>query len=474
MIDLAYSIVLLLNMTGLFRILALPFGSTGLISAGMLVLNFGYLVYRYPVVKRLIRQASILEWSAVILFWPVLALFMLTLGGDAGSSAMRAFLVHFYLLTLMLGAATYVAVRGWRKFRRLAVVAAGVTVIGSTLNALNPALFYRIGAQVADSFGKVDVATAGASQLTDLRRAAGFFIEPNLTALSCNVLMVALLAPYERTSLRAKLVIMGVMLMLVAGSGSRGGMLVNVLLSGYFLWNAREQLRESTRLTRGVAIAAAVSLAILIGLGWVVGLSVAGDRLESRGLDGLASRLQFWTDLGEGGERDLFEDESLKARLEAQALYVEFISERPFLGHGPDGTRLMYDLGRTDKMSHNLFFEKAFRYGLPYLALMLWVFFQTYRRGQRWRSRLPDNASVTTALVLLLGSAGMIAGGVIDARAVIVVVGAILGYQYRLRRRLTAAQPGPATATAAPSALVSVALGYPAGDPPERPAGARR
>ena len=34
----------------------------------------------------------------------------------------------------------------------------------------------------------------------------------------------------------------------------------------------------------------------------------------------------------------------------------------------------------------------------------------------------------------------MIAGGVLDARAVVVVLGAILGYQYLLRRRLAAAQ----------------------------------
>ena len=67
----------------------------------------------------------------------------------------------------------------------IAVAAAGVTVIGTTvLNTLNPALFYRIGASGRRQLRQGRrFATAGASQLTDLRRAAGFFIEPNLTAL---------------------------------------------------------------------------------------------------------------------------------------------------------------------------------------------------------------------------------------------------------------------------------------------------
>lgn len=438
MIDTLYSLVLLLNMTGLFRVLALPVGSSSAISAALLMLNLVYLVYRFPVAKRLLRQASILEWGALIVVWPMTALLLLTLGGDAGSSALRAFFVHTYLLSLLLGSAVFVSVRGWQRFRLLAFAAVGVTAAGMAFNWVNPFFFNRLGASVADSAGKVDFATASLAQVGDFRRAAGFYIEPNLTALSCNVLMFALLASYRQTAVRTKLLVMGVMLLMVGASGSRGGLLVNLVIGGLILWQAREQLRASARVTRGMAVLG-VGVLIVLASGALIGaLSVAGDKLERRGVDGLANRLRFWSDFGEGGEGDILEDSSVKARLEAQRRYLVFIGERPLIGHGPDGTRRLVNQGRTEHMSHNLYFEKAFRYGLPYLGLVLLVFFRTYQRGHRWRRVMPENASSVTILVALLACAGMVAGGVLESRAVVAVVGAVLGQQCLLRRQLAA------------------------------------
>ncbi len=438
MLDTAYALILLLNMTGLFRVLAVPFGSASVISAGLLLLNLGYLVYRYPVARRLLRQTSILEWGTLILLWPVVALFLLRLGGDVGASAVRAFFVQFYLLSLLLGAAVYVSARGWESFRKLVFAAVGITIVGMALNVLNPFLFHRIGASVADSVGKVDFTTAGVSQVSAFRRAAGFYIEPNLTALSCNIMMFALLANYRRTSLRAKMVIMLTMLLMTAASGSRGGLLVNLILGVMVLWFAREQLRTSIRVTRSVAIFGSLFLIVFSGALLVGVLSVAGDNLERRGVEGLADRLRFWSDFGGGGDSDILEDKSLNARLEAQRQYLVFIGERPILGHGPDGTRRLLEQGRIEKMSHNLYFEKAFRYGLPYLLLVFLIFFRTFQRGQRWRKSLPNNATSISILVGLLAAAGMVAGGVLESRAVVVVVGAVLGQQYLLRRQVIA------------------------------------
>jgi O-antigen ligase len=409
-------------------------GSSAVVSAGLMAVNIFYLVYRFPVVKRLLRQASILEWAVVIVLWPVTVLFLLVLSGDVGSSAPRAFFVQINLLTLLLGSAVFVSLKGWPNFRRLVFAAAGITLFGMILNWLNPAFFFRLGT-VASSMGKVSFESAGTDQISQMRRAAGFFIEANLTALSCNILMLALLARYTHISLKGKVAIIGFMLMLTAASGSRGGMLVNLIVSGLVLWDSRDQLRTEIKVTKPVAIVGGIGLVLLVALGAFGALTIGGKSLEQSGLEMLANRMRFWEGFGEGGEGDLLEDKSLQARLEAQGQYIGFISERPFLGYGPEGTRRLASVGQVEKMSHNLFFEKAFRYGVPYLLLILFVFFRTFQRGRRWRGSMPDNASVTLILVALLMAAGMVAGGVLESRAVVVVIGAILGQQYALRQR---------------------------------------
>lgn len=194
-----------------------------------------------------------------------------------------------------------------------------------------------------------------------------------------------------------------------------------------------------------MAIIGGFALVVLVAFTALGALTLGGRSLQQSGLETLASRMRFWEGFGEGGEGDLMQDKSIKARLEAQGQYLGFISERPFLGYGPEGMRRLASLGLVEKMSHNLYFEKAFRYGVPYLLLILFVYFRTFQRGRRWKAQMPENASVTMILIALLAAAGMVAGGVLESRAVVVVLGAVMGQQYALRRQFLtrARQPRP-------------------------------
>ncbi|MBK8006876.1 MAG: hypothetical protein IPK12_24190 [Gemmatimonadetes bacterium] len=71
--DRLFSLVLLLNLTGLFSFAApLLRVKVAVVSALMLALNLAYLGYRAPRAWAMVRRPPVVAWLVVVLAWPLL------------------------------------------------------------------------------------------------------------------------------------------------------------------------------------------------------------------------------------------------------------------------------------------------------------------------------------------------------------------------------------------------------------------
>lgn len=421
MINRLFELSLLLNLTSIsvyLQTLGLP---SAPLSIFFVIINLLYLGHHWPTTSRLLAKRSIVEWVIYLAVWPAVSVILLVIA-NAELELVPFVKASLTLTSLVLASALYVSLRGWERFRKLAMIALVIVALGFVLQWIIPSLFQRYTA-------------SGGGEPELLGRAHGFFGGPNAAAQGIVMLTVVVLAALRETSNQAKILPVATMLILVVATGSRSGMVMSAAMAGLIGWQMRGSLRVGRRKLLpelGVGALAVAAVAMMVAAFAV--LPWLGGRLQGGKYQVLGQRIVFWTEVGSTG--DVLEEKSLATRLEAQVRYIGEIAKEPILGYGVS----FYGRGLGTKTSHSLFLSQAFKHGVLYslfLIYLLWRLFWT-------KSAVPQAAPlarVASNAVLVIVISGLAMAGVLMVRPITVAVGAILGAKVFPMRALRDPKP---------------------------------
>jgi len=425
-IDRIFGFVLLFNLAGLSSIVALLSSGAraGEVGALLLACNLAYLAHRWPSARRLLGEKLILAWLFVFAWPAVNTLLLMILGEIAMSPADYAKNAATALLraTLLLSAAVYVQVAGWNSVRKIGHAAIAVTVFGFVLALLYPGLFAS-ATDMVDAEGSTG-------------RAFGFFLQPNRAAPSVVVILVLILTDLRRHDLRASLGKILLVVGLAVATGSRGGILLALVVATVWLWSLRRELGGINWGLKGLRAAMRwVALAAVAGVLVLAALGALGSFLTSRNMTTVGDRLTSLVQLA--SFESVTSDKSVAARLKAQRTYLGLIAEKPLLGHGPNAVWDYLASSDLERYSHNTFLENAFENGIPHVVVICCALFMSFRQRHRRQVESLLHSNAISQLLALIAFESMIAGGVLQIRGLIVVLGTLLAFQLSPQRVLS-------------------------------------
>jgi hypothetical protein len=432
MADLVLRLVLLLSMTSVFRFAAPLLGAgIGLVSALSLFVLAAYVLVRLRAIRELFRSRLFLAWTVLLLIWPISTLAYSPAPAGRGGGLQ----VLYWLLFATAGVLVYR--RGWNALRRVAGWSLLVSLVGLLASLMSPELFASTALLAGESPGHEG-------------RAFGFFLQPNRAATSILVLGIVWNAAIGGHSLgrgvvRSLLVLLGVTL-----TGSRGGIVVAVVICGMMI--ADSGLGNARMMGRRVSLAVRLSLvmflsAVVFGSFWY-SLSTASSSLADSGLQ---RRVEFL--LSAPSAEAFLDDASVSARLVYQAQYLDRIRRRPLEGFGLGAANYFGESGELLNSSHNLFIETSFDFGVLYGLALLITMGLTWRAARGvWPRRWTAPHS---QLIAFLFASGLISNTVLIERAVLPAVGGFvaIGIFARVRSRMPESVAGSQRSVPVPSGV---------------------
>jgi hypothetical protein len=408
--DIAFAIVLLLNLTGLFRFIAPQVGvDIGTVSIALLIVQVGYLALNHPVTIDLLRKPFVWLWLTLVVLWPFVT------GLYAPEFHVRDYGLQAYYATLLLASAVFVARVRWQNMRMLIGASIAVTLVGLLLSLLAPGYFADVNAMLRGN---------EVEYIQD--RAFGFFMQPNRAAYGVILLFTLWFSDWRAKDWRRQLVTFLVMLAGVGLTTSRAGIAIGVGLIAVILWS-RESIGGSRRSFSERQLSfykAMITYVTIILLGF--GAAVWGDSLLSNTASGgLNDKLFFWTNVD--SVADVEEDGSMQSRLRAQENYLQLVKRRPLRGYGLGSISSYRDLGVLTKSSHNLFVERAFEFGALYILLLGIALYKTYAHEQKIRFVKRVGLDIPLILGLFVLVTGMTTNALLDIRYFYCIVGFVIG-----------------------------------------------
>ncbi|MFW6286412.1 MAG: O-antigen ligase family protein, partial [Candidatus Sumerlaeota bacterium] len=431
MLDRLFFISLLLNATGLFRFIAPQLGvSIGMVSIAFLLFHIVYIFCRAETLSRVFRRSGLIIWTVVLLLWPLATIVY------APSIEIRQAGLQFYYYSLFLGTIVFVHRNGLRSVYRLLWLSVIITVFGMALSKLAPGYFYDVAA----------LANARVPGKATMGRPTGFYMQPNSLAISLVMMFVGWFGLWPQKSVAKEVIVLIGFLGLQVLTGSRAGILVAVGIIGLYLMH-----NWAVRLTRGrlVFTLGLLLLALAIGVaGMRLYVRVAAANAEFRKSGDLIDRMEKIVYFELSPDGNIVEDTSLRERFDTQADFLEYIMERPVIGHGFGSNVYYLETGRLWLSAHSHALTGAFEYGVFYpLVLCCLVASMFFSRNRPFvEKHLGSNIifQFVAVFIILYAYAGLL-----DNRVVFIILGLVYSLVhypellFHLEHR-PAAEPGSA------------------------------
>jgi len=399
MIDKLFSIVLVLNATGLFRFIAPQLDvSIGQVSMALLGVNVIYLVSKAQYSKAILLQSGMGGWLFVLLIWPLSTLLY------ARSFEVRQVGLLLYYFSLFFGAVVYTASNGLPAIHRVIAVSLAVTIFGFVLSMLVPEYFQ-------------DVALLAQNRINYNNRAFGFFMQPNQAAIGFALLFFGWFSLWKHKNTMLEVVALVTFLGLMFLTGSRTGTVVAVIVIGLSLaYSWRRQPRTIRAFRRSYLKVLLLGACLLGGLFWTTRYLSSADYEKWGLLDRISMLTSFRLT-----DSSIREDVSVMRRLDAQAVYWAFIKVKPLFGHGFGAETHYYENGHIDRTSHSTLLTCWMEYGIFYpiaLGLLMVRLYLTRRRARAEGALATDSVFQFVLIVLFLFT---VSGNLLNARVFYVV-----------------------------------------------------
>ena len=405
----------------LYEILEFLTGDIALVSISILVLTLGYLLLRMNTMSKLLNKKIVLLWVTVIGLIPIFLNFIQEIilqNGRLYDYVYNSINTLFNLSILFLGA-VFILTNNERFIKRILISILIIILLSFLANIYFPNVF--IGMAILQ--GRVQF-----ENVDSLSRLFGLYIQSNNAALAVLSLIPLLLFTPKIKSIAYYFLLSILLVALVFSTGSRSGIfLATLFFILYSLSLAFRSLRYYHRLSLDSSFATfAVGLGIFAYLVvLVISFAVQNLKTNEQYSDSIR-RLEILTSSkkGEGIESD----GSFLARLEAQKVYLEKIINNPF-GYGNIGKERLFNSGELHHVSHNMYIENTFKYGIVYLFILFYTIAYSFVKVRKTFLR---NSMLSTLFVIIL-LFGVTMSGVLSRRAMLLSLGMVLGYYLKER-----------------------------------------
>jgi glycosyltransferase involved in cell wall biosynthesis len=402
MIDWLFSIVLVLNATGLFRFVAPQLGmSIGQVSLALLMLSVFYLLARVRYTWPLFLLGGTWAWLFILALWPILTL------PYAPSVDTRDTGLVIYYYSLLLASTVYTLRSGLTGMRRLLSISLAITVIGLAISMLLPERFEAVAA-LADA------------SIEQKGRPFGFFLEPNKLAIGLGFLFIGWFSLLRRKNSMLEVAAVAVFLCAELVTGSRTGMFIAVAtVTLIFAHSWRKEILSGKYLLKICLLIACVAGGVL-GINYY--LSGMGETVSRREGD-LIERMEGLTSLKFSSGGGVKDDISVQRRLSAQTVYWSLVNEKPWLGHGLGADSYYKEKGPILSSSHSAALTCAMEYGVLYPLVFGLLIFLFYRKHGRLDAEEVFQSNSIVQFVMILLFLFIVSGDVLESRTLYVVWG---------------------------------------------------
>lgn len=409
MFDKLLSVILLLNLTGLFSFIAPQFNvDIATVSLVLLVLNCLYLAVNYKVARRVFRKKQIFYWFIFLLIWPLLAAIY------APAINYRQLGLQMYYFTLLLATIVYLLRNGFKSFHQILSIAIAITIFGLILSMFKSEYFQSV-ASITDN----RIAYQG--------RGYGFFMQPNNAARNFVFLFTAWFAGLGKTKIFTVAFTSVGLLVLVSLSGSRGGFVMAVVVISLIFINKSIRVRKPLTILispKSIITFLLVSGCFLAGIPLLLSFLTAKLPKHIERFD-VVARIKAISQM-KLTEKDSKNKSTVANRLQVLKQYSAMVCEHPILGNGFGSTTILQDKGLLGRSSHNQYLKIAFETGifsLLFYLLLLNSFYIDPRRKQIEQVLHTNLYAQFLAVVIL---AGMVSNMVLDSRVLYCILGCLL------------------------------------------------
>jgi len=409
MFDSLFSIVLLLNLTGLFSFIAPQFRvNIAAVSLVLLFLNCLYIIVNHKIALRIFHKKLTFYWFIFLIIWPLLTIIY------APEINLRAIGIQVYFFTLLLATIIYITRNGFKSFHRIVAAAIIISVFGLILSMFRNDLFQS-------------VASLSRRQSVYQRRAFGFFMQPNRAARNLVFLFIVWFAGLRKSNVIITSIFLIGFMTSVALTGSRGGVITAAAVVLLICINIKTN-KKTNRIT--ISPKWTVILLLVFGgsLGGITLLQNVFSNVLPRhyGKFDITDRLKAISQMKFTAKSSSGES-TIANRLETQKQYLNMIRNRLVFGYGFDSGRAFEDAGVLTRSSHNQYLIVAFESGIFRLGLYLFLIILLYIHPKRKQIEGCLHSNSYAQFVVSIILAGMVSNTVLDSRVLYVVLGCFIG-----------------------------------------------
>lgn len=405
--------VVFLNLTNLYTLISgltgLPFRFVGIAFIGILGL---YVVSSIRDLKRVLSCKPFVAFLVLFTLIPAVSVFIapITMLRFSGYNVLSALIFLTSVIWLMQN--------GWERFCKIILISWAVGVFFIVLSYFLPGFFAPIAEMQAianqqDSvWGQIRIAQEGQG------RAFGLYMQSNRASLALALHLLILLPTFFHNRPIGRMVILGVTFFAVLLTGSRGGFIYVIAVTGLlFVFEMLRGVRQGGHVVSGLSLLPRYfALGILaIGLFTLAALYGGQTRAEQSPVDRIMN--SFFDD-----SVDLTADASVQARLYAQQVYIQKIAGRPVIGHGLGASDYERYMGTMPLSSHNMILETAYAYGIPVMLACYGLLFFLAKSPQSRKMRSYFRYDLSSMLVIFFVMASFASTSVFDYRIFPVVM----------------------------------------------------
>ena len=408
MIDKLFSILLILNATGLFSFIAPQVGvSIGQVSLALLWLNVFYLLTKTKYLLMIVRHPWMKICLFVILAWPLFTAIY------APSFEVRTIGLQLYYVTLFLCAVVYTVANGLPAMHRLVTISLFLSIFGLVMSMIAPQYFEQVS-QLAEAKTRLE------------GRAFGFLLQPNQLATSLVLLFIAWFSLWRWKSTGSEIMATLVFMLFVLVTGSRTGMLVASMVVLLIYVSALQRGKVPLKTLVKTGVAAICFLCVVIGTKAYISNMEYTDTRRSELFERMETLLSFkLTPTGK-----LMDARSLQLRVMAQEVYWSLFNEKPILGHGLGADTYYKERGVIFLSAHSDALTTAMEYGVLYPLAFSLLMLHLYKRNRRHQAEVILQTNSIVQFVLACLSIFIFSGGLWDSRTFYVVWGMFFAVVY--------------------------------------------
>ncbi len=352
------------------------------------------------------------SWLIVLVAYPFLIDTIQLLVGNINPSFYLTTLGNKLISLFVLFVAFYlIYFYGVSLIKTIIYFSSALIIIAFIWNLIHPGFFHNLF-RVLESPESSDYS---------MLRLAGFFLNSNRAALVtiCLLPFFLVLSKFSKNKSLTHSMHIAMISFFIVLTGSRTGIFMTIMyivMVSYFVKD----------IFNNVIYWLGIPLLILL-FSATMFLTNASGFLYRLGLDQIASRVEFFQNVNQ-----FEEDKSVSSRLAAQKQYIKKIIENPIIGYGSEKAKELKIKKKFVKSSHNAFIENTFKFGVPYLFIVLIAFMLTF--SLFWKAKAYNEYWI---LIFILFAYSFSVNGVLGLLSINAFLGLSIGLVYKENRLIS-------------------------------------